>query len=57
MDSEILARAAGPHGTVVGVDLAECYCLCHAPGVITIAGDIRDLGGRGRDCGETHPAC
>jgi len=35
---EILARAAGPHGTVVGVDLAEC----RMPGVITIAGDIRD---------------
>ena len=35
---KILVRAAGPHGTVVGVDLAEC----RMPGVITIAGDIRD---------------
>jgi len=35
---EILARAAGPHGRVVGVDLVEC----RVPGVITIAGDIRD---------------
>lgn len=35
---KILARAATEHGVVVGVDLAECK----APGVITIAGDIRD---------------
>jgi len=35
---KILARAAGKHGAVVGVDLVECK----APGVITIAGDIRE---------------
>ena len=39
---KILARAAGPHGTVVGVDLAECQVPGQAPGVITIVGDIRD---------------
>jgi len=39
---EILVRAAGPHGTVVGVDLVECQVPGQAPGVITIAGDIRD---------------
>ncbi len=36
----ILARAAGPGGGLVGVDLVECR---NAPaGAITIAGDIRD---------------
>jgi 23S rRNA (uridine2552-2'-O)-methyltransferase len=36
----ILARAAAPGGSVVGVDLAPCRSP--APGVITIAGDILD---------------
>ena len=39
---EILLRATGPHGTVVGVDLVECQVPGQAPGVITIAGDILD---------------
>jgi 23S rRNA (uridine2552-2'-O)-methyltransferase len=36
----ILARAAGPSGRVVGIDLAQC--AAPAPNVVTIAGDIRD---------------
>jgi 23S rRNA (uridine2552-2'-O)-methyltransferase len=37
---KILARAAGPSGRVVGVDLAEVRGA--PPGVVTIAGDIAD---------------
>jgi 23S rRNA (uridine2552-2'-O)-methyltransferase len=36
----IAARAVGPQGKVVGVDLVEC--VSPAVGVVTIAGDIRD---------------
>ena len=36
----ILARAVGPGGKVVGVDLAECGHS--APSVVTIAGDVLD---------------
>jgi 23S rRNA (uridine2552-2'-O)-methyltransferase len=36
----MLARAAGPEGRVVGVDLARC--ANPPPGVVTIVGDIND---------------
>jgi len=36
----ILARAVGPNGRVVGIDLAQCRVP--APNVVTIAGDLRD---------------
>jgi 23S rRNA (uridine2552-2'-O)-methyltransferase len=36
----ILARAAGPQGRVVGVDLAPCSSV--PPGVVAIVGDIAD---------------
>src|SRR5208282_1857609 len=36
----ILARAAGPSGRVIGVDLARCTIA--AANVIVLAGDIRD---------------
>jgi len=36
----ILARAAGPDGVVVGIDVAQCKSP--APGVVTLVGDISD---------------
>ena len=36
----VLARAVGPAGRVVGIDLAQC--AVSAPNVVTIAGDIRE---------------
>ncbi len=36
----ILARAAGPEGVVVGIDVAQCGSP--APGVVTIVGDVSD---------------
>lgn len=36
----ILARAVGPNGRVVGIDLA--LCTAPAPNVVTIAGDLRE---------------
>jgi len=36
----ILARAVGPNGRIVGIDLAQCRAP--APNVVTIGGDLRE---------------